>query len=151
MIRDGRLAAGTRLPPSRVMAGDLGVARSVVVDAYQQLAADGYLSARQGSGTRVLPLVQSRSHRSNGRSRNRVLRWVCSGGCPTRRCSRALNGCATIEPHCTTCPTRSWATRDHSGHSSCGTLWLVTSPVFAVSPQRPNAPWSVVARPKQSC
>ena len=58
MIRDGRLAAGTRLPPSRVMAGDLGMARSVVVDAYQQLAADGYLSARQGSGTRVLPLVQ---------------------------------------------------------------------------------------------
>jgi GntR family transcriptional regulator/MocR family aminotransferase len=59
MIRDGRLAAGTLLPPSRVMASDLDVARSVVVDAYQQLAADGYVSARQGSGTRVLPLVQA--------------------------------------------------------------------------------------------
>jgi GntR family transcriptional regulator / MocR family aminotransferase len=59
MIRDGRLAAGTLLPASRVMSSDLGVARSVVVDAYQQLTADGYLSARQGSGTRVLPLTQA--------------------------------------------------------------------------------------------
>lgn len=58
MIRDGRLSAGALLPPSRVMARDLDVARSVVVDAYQQLAADGYLSARQGSGTQVLPLTQ---------------------------------------------------------------------------------------------
>ncbi|MCV7358116.1 GntR family transcriptional regulator/MocR family aminotransferase [Mycolicibacterium fluoranthenivorans] len=60
MIRDGRLPAGARLPPTRVMARDLDVARSVVVDAYQQLIADGYLSARQGSGTRVLPVSSDR-------------------------------------------------------------------------------------------
>ncbi|MBV8346143.1 MAG: PLP-dependent aminotransferase family protein [Mycolicibacterium sp.] len=59
-IQDGRLAAGTALPPTRVMARDLGVARSVVVEVYQQLAADGYLCARQGSGTRVLPIAQPR-------------------------------------------------------------------------------------------
>lgn len=52
-IRQGRLAAGTALPPSRVLAKELGVARGVVVDAYGQLAAEGYLEARQGSGTRV--------------------------------------------------------------------------------------------------
>jgi len=52
-VRGGRLAIGTALPPSRVLAQDLGVARSVVVDAYGQLAAEGYLEARQGSGTRV--------------------------------------------------------------------------------------------------
>jgi GntR family transcriptional regulator / MocR family aminotransferase len=52
-VRDGRLAIGTALPPSRVLARELGVARSVVVDAYGQLAAEGYLEARQGSGTRV--------------------------------------------------------------------------------------------------
>jgi GntR family transcriptional regulator/MocR family aminotransferase len=52
-VRDGRLAIGTALPPSRVLAHELGVARSVVVDAYGQLAAEGYLEARQGSGTRV--------------------------------------------------------------------------------------------------
>jgi GntR family transcriptional regulator / MocR family aminotransferase len=52
-VRGGRLAIGTALPPSRILAQELGVARSVVVDAYGQLAAEGYLEARQGSGTRV--------------------------------------------------------------------------------------------------
>src|SRR3954466_7758696 len=52
-IRHGRLPVGTALPPSRVLAKELGVARGVVVDAYGQLAAEGYLEARQGSGTRV--------------------------------------------------------------------------------------------------
>jgi GntR family transcriptional regulator / MocR family aminotransferase len=52
-VRGGRLAIGTVLPPSRILAQELGVARSVVVDAYGQLAAEGYLEARQGSGTRV--------------------------------------------------------------------------------------------------
>jgi GntR family transcriptional regulator/MocR family aminotransferase len=54
-IQQGRLPSGTVLPPSRTLAQDLGVARSVVVDAYEHLAADGYLGGRQGSGTRVLP------------------------------------------------------------------------------------------------
>ena len=52
-IQDGRLPAGARLPPSRALARDLGVARGVIVEAYGQLIADGYLEARQGSGTRV--------------------------------------------------------------------------------------------------
>ena len=53
-IQQGRLPAASVLPPSRTLARELGIARSVVVDAYEQLAADGYLGARQGSGTRVL-------------------------------------------------------------------------------------------------
>lgn len=56
-IQQGRLPSGTVLPPSRTLARDLGVARSVVVDAYEHLAADGYLGGRQGSGTRVLPIA----------------------------------------------------------------------------------------------
>jgi GntR family transcriptional regulator/MocR family aminotransferase len=52
-IRSGRLAPGTRLPSSRVLAADLGVTRGVVVDAYDQLAAEGYVTTAQGSGTRV--------------------------------------------------------------------------------------------------
>ena len=52
-VRDGRLAPGTRLPSSRALARDLGVARNTVADAYGQLAAEGWLTARQGSGTRV--------------------------------------------------------------------------------------------------
>ena len=52
-IRDGRLAGGTRLPSTRVLATDLGVARGTVVEAYTQLEAEGYLGARRGAGTWV--------------------------------------------------------------------------------------------------
>ncbi|WP_370063918.1 PLP-dependent aminotransferase family protein [Mycobacterium sp. MAA66] len=53
-IQHGRLAEGTLLPASRILAQQLGVSRSVVVTAYEHLTSDGYLSGRQGSGTRVL-------------------------------------------------------------------------------------------------
>ncbi|MEV5481081.1 MULTISPECIES: PLP-dependent aminotransferase family protein [Streptomyces] len=52
-VRSGRLAPGTRLPSSRSLAADLGIARNTVADAYAELVAEGWLSARQGSGTRV--------------------------------------------------------------------------------------------------
>lgn len=52
-ILAGRLAAGTRLPSTRVLASELGVARNTVVLAFDQLGAEGYLSARRGGGTRV--------------------------------------------------------------------------------------------------
>ncbi len=52
-IRSGRLARGTRLPPSRTLAGDLGVSRRLVVEAYAQLLAEGYLRSRHGAGTFV--------------------------------------------------------------------------------------------------
>ena len=52
-VQTGRLAAGTRLPASRTLAADLGVARNTVADVYGQLVAEGWLTARQGSGTRV--------------------------------------------------------------------------------------------------
>ncbi|WP_143660583.1 GntR family transcriptional regulator, partial [Streptomyces fradiae] len=54
-VRTGRLAPGTRLPSSRTLAADLGVARNTVADAYAELVAEGWLTARQGSGTRVAP------------------------------------------------------------------------------------------------
>ncbi|MGA5525420.1 MocR-like pyridoxine biosynthesis transcription factor PdxR [Streptomyces pseudogriseolus] len=52
-VRGGRLAPGTRLPSSRSLAADLGIARNTVADAYADLIAEGWLTARQGSGTRV--------------------------------------------------------------------------------------------------
>jgi GntR family transcriptional regulator/MocR family aminotransferase len=52
-IRAGRLAPATRLPSTRVLAADLGVSRRLVVDAYSQLTAEGFLLSRHGSGTRV--------------------------------------------------------------------------------------------------
>ena len=52
-VRAGRLLPGTTLPSSRALAAQLGVSRGVVVEAYAQLVAEGYLSARQGAATVV--------------------------------------------------------------------------------------------------
>ncbi|NBE98210.1 PLP-dependent aminotransferase family protein [Nonomuraea sp. KC401] len=55
-IRSGRLAAGTRLPATRDLAADLQVSRGVVVEAYEQLVAEGFLVSRVGVGTQVTPV-----------------------------------------------------------------------------------------------
>ena len=55
-IIDGRLPAGAPLPPTRVLADDLGISRGVIVEAYQRLADEGLVSARRRAGTRVLGL-----------------------------------------------------------------------------------------------
>ncbi len=52
-IGDGRLGPGARLPASRALATDLGVSRNVVVAAYDELFAEGYITGRHGSGTYV--------------------------------------------------------------------------------------------------
>src|SRR5437016_4513272 len=54
-IRAGRLRPGTRLPSSRALAADLGIARNTVAEVYSQLVAEGWLTARTGSGTAVAP------------------------------------------------------------------------------------------------
>ncbi|GAA3391864.1 PLP-dependent aminotransferase family protein [Streptomyces roseoviridis] len=67
-VRSGRLAAGVRLPSSRALAADLGVARNTVADAYAELVAEGWLTARQGSGTRVAPRSAPRRPTTPGRA-----------------------------------------------------------------------------------
>jgi GntR family transcriptional regulator/MocR family aminotransferase len=62
-IRDGRLRAGARLPSSRGLAAELGVSRGVVTSAYDQLAAEGYLHARQGAPVRVARGVRAQPPR----------------------------------------------------------------------------------------
>lgn len=54
-IRAGALAAGDVLPPTRVLAAELGVSRSVVLAAYDEVQAAGFVVSRAGSGTRVAP------------------------------------------------------------------------------------------------
>jgi GntR family transcriptional regulator/MocR family aminotransferase len=54
-IRSGALPAGVVLPPSRALAAELGVTRGVVVEAYAQLVAEGYLTSRSGGYTQVAP------------------------------------------------------------------------------------------------
>ncbi len=57
-IRTGRLPSGAQLPSSRALAADFGVSRGVVVDAYAQLVAEGYLTSQSGSGTHVAATFQ---------------------------------------------------------------------------------------------
>jgi GntR family transcriptional regulator/MocR family aminotransferase len=56
-IRAGRLRAGASLPPTRILAAGVGVSRGVVVEAYQQLLAEGYLTSRPGGYTQVAATV----------------------------------------------------------------------------------------------
>jgi GntR family transcriptional regulator / MocR family aminotransferase len=76
-IRSGRLVPGTRLPSSRALAADLGVARNTVARAYTELIAEGWLTSRHGSGT----LVSQRAEQ--------VLRSVASP--PRERAPRRLD------------------------------------------------------------
>src|SRR5271155_5896916 len=52
-ILGGRLSASTRVPATRDLALELGVARNVAIMAYRQLLDEGYLTARKGAGTFV--------------------------------------------------------------------------------------------------
>ena len=52
-IRSGRLQGGERLPSSRELSRELGVSRGLVQECYNQLLAEGYLTSRAGSATRV--------------------------------------------------------------------------------------------------
>jgi GntR family transcriptional regulator/MocR family aminotransferase len=80
-VQSGRLVAAVRLPSSRSLAADLGIARNTVADVYEQLTAEGWLASRQGSGTwvadRIAPddvgasRMTSKIHTS-GRSRPRL-------------------------------------------------------------------------------
>ncbi|MFJ4780352.1 PLP-dependent aminotransferase family protein [Streptomyces sp. NPDC088762] len=72
--RSGRLAAGTRLPSSRSLAADLGIARNTVAEAYAELVAEGWLTARQGSGTRVAERARPRKPAAAARVRHPVRR-----------------------------------------------------------------------------
>ncbi|MCL7426293.1 PLP-dependent aminotransferase family protein [Streptomyces sp. YS415] len=56
-VREGRLTPGTRLPATRKLADELGVSRNTVKGAYDQLVAEGYFTARQGSGTQVASMA----------------------------------------------------------------------------------------------
>ena len=52
-VRNGRLKPGTTLPSTRALAAQLGVSRGLVVGAYAQLGAEGYLLLRRGASPRV--------------------------------------------------------------------------------------------------
>lgn len=99
-IRGGRLAPDARLPATRKLASELSLSRGTVKAAYDQLVAEGYLTARQGSGT-----VVARLHQCAGRGSTEVATGVRSGvatGAATgvatgvRAGGRAVAGSATV-------------------------------------------------------
>src|SRR4029079_12579424 len=53
MVLTGTLPSGSRLPSTRSLAEDLGVSRTTVLAAYDQLLSEGYIEGRVGSGTRI--------------------------------------------------------------------------------------------------
>jgi GntR family transcriptional regulator/MocR family aminotransferase len=54
-IIDGRLKSGARLPSTRNLAAQYGIARTTVVAAFQQLQAEGFVSSEVSAGTFVVP------------------------------------------------------------------------------------------------
>jgi len=64
-IGDGELAAGSRLPSSRTMAQELGVARATVENAYGELVAQGWLERRGQAGTFVSPSATATASRAD--------------------------------------------------------------------------------------
>lgn len=75
----GYLAPGTRLPFSRNYAIEIGVSRTSVVAAFEQLQAEGYINSRQGSGSYVTPMgrldVVEQGH-VNPESKNESFNWA---------------------------------------------------------------------------
>jgi GntR family transcriptional regulator / MocR family aminotransferase len=79
-IRGGRLRAGERLPSSRELARELGVSRGMVQDCYGQLLAEGYLTSRTGSATRVADV-------SSKQARDQPVAGPAAAPRPGRHCS----------------------------------------------------------------
>ncbi|URM89721.1 PLP-dependent aminotransferase family protein [Streptomyces sp. MRC013] len=59
-MADGRLAVGSRLPPTRMLAAELHVSRGVVTEAYRRLAEDGHVEGRRRGGTVVVAAPPAR-------------------------------------------------------------------------------------------
>ena len=109
-VRAGRLPRGASLPPTRGLADELGVSRGVVVEAYQQLIAEGYLTSRAGGYTRVAIGSELPRRSATARARHGGDGSTSAHAEPTARSSREPRGCARFGASSPTSPTRSSAT-----------------------------------------
>ena len=94
-IRGGELHGGAKVPSTRDLARQLGVSRRIAVDAYAQLAAEGYLVLRQGAQPRVAEGAAPEAVASPSRSRPSRSRATTSPpprAVPTCPRSRAASG-----------------------------------------------------------
>jgi DNA-binding transcriptional regulator YhcF (GntR family) len=98
LLVEGALAPGTALPPVRRMAVDLGVHFNTVAEAYRQLAAEGWLDLRHGSGARVVERTApaaTRQHVQDYRQRLRqLISQMRAQGVPATRIAAELRALA---------------------------------------------------------
>jgi DNA-binding transcriptional MocR family regulator len=118
-ILDGSLAPQSRLPPSRDLAGELGVSRNTILTTYEQLLAEGYVVSRRGSGTFVAQTAPESSLTAKGQRKTAVSRHrrrifhaaasICSARSAPARASgeRLFPACRTLTPFPTRCSVRS--------------------------------------------
>lgn len=77
-ILEQRLRPGARLPATRVLADDLGVSRTTVLCAYEQLAAEGFVTTLGGGGTRVAAALAADPRDGRGEARRGLRRDASS-------------------------------------------------------------------------
>jgi len=115
LILSGRLRSGARLPSSRMLAGELGVARNTVLLALEQLLSEGYVETRRGSGTYVsqeLPDVaplRLRDQEARARARPRLARRARALVSPANRPIPTQGLLRPGEPDCAGFPFGLWA------------------------------------------
>jgi GntR family transcriptional regulator/MocR family aminotransferase len=93
-ITSGELKPGTKLPPTRELSADLGFSRTTVLQAYDQLTAEGYITGRTGSGSYVEALRDARAKRDGSKAGERRAepRLSAFGEALARRRSRPFFG-----------------------------------------------------------
>ena len=125
-VLDRRLRPGDPLPPGRELAQTLSVSRATVTVAYERLAAEGFVTSRQGSGTFVSELASMAGRERTGRRSTGTLRprpiWEAMNPPPTFEPARfdfRTGLCdASLFPHTSWRRSVTWAPR--SGETTAG-------------------------------
>jgi GntR family transcriptional regulator / MocR family aminotransferase len=92
-ILSRQIRAGARLPSTRGLAGELGVSRTTVLDAYAQLSSEGILDARTGAGTFVAAIDRVAGSSPGARTRRSAqlsARGTAIVGMPRAACGNEL-------------------------------------------------------------
>ncbi|MFD0475190.1 GntR family transcriptional regulator [Nonomuraea thailandensis] len=128
-VDSGRLAPGTRLPPYRALALDLGIARNTVAAAYAELVEEGWLTARQGSGTevahRAAPVEPDRRRDPVRPSRPRIAHDLMPSSPDASAFPRSA-WTASARRALTAAPSDAFGVGDPAAAPSCATRWWTT-------------------------
>jgi len=149
-VRSGRLSARTRLPATRALASDLGVSRRLVVDAYAQLLAEGYLVARPGAGTFVADAAGAMAEPS-AEPESRTPRFDFFPGSPISPPFPAGNGCERCARPSGMRPIGPSATPTPVARSSCDGRWPSICAACVAWPLTPSRSLCARAPPRASC